>query len=245
MHLRHSSRPPPPPIHRIPTTRTPRGPQSLWQQVPPHSEHLGSDGRGEAVHLLAVLLHLPRVEHALEPAGFLRQLEQPLPLVLGQGLLFGCQTRSIFRLPLRLPLCNLELLASQLALVILVVVEVRVVGFDALEQQIASLLEEGINREVQGVEGWVRGQLGLVAPDVVEGGREGNLRGLGGRRNLVQEGSEEVRVMNQDRDLDDDVPEGQLGFLQAFCNSSQHYVDGGAGELDACADLSVVNFPSL
>ncbi len=225
MHSRHSSRPPP--IHCIPTTQTPRGPQSLRQQVPPHSEHLGSDCRGEAVHLLAVLLHLPRVEHALEPARLLRQLEKPLPLVLGQGLLLGRQARGILRLPLRLPLCNLELLAGQLPLVVLVVVEVRVVGFDAVEQQIARLLEEGVNREVQRVEGWVRGQLGLVAPDVVEGGREGDLRGLGGRRNLVQEGREEVRVMDQDRDLDDDVPEGQLGFLQAVCGSSQHYAGQG------------------
>jgi hypothetical protein len=98
-----------------------------------------------------------------------------------------------------------------------VIVEIRIVGLDAVEQQIARLLEERIDREVEGVKGRVRRQLGGLALDVVEGGRERDLGGFRWRGNLVQERGEEVRVVDEDRDLDKNVPEGQLGLLQAAC----------------------------
>lgn len=62
----------------------------LRHQVASHGEHLGADICREPVHLPAVLLHLLGVQHALQPAGLLWQLEQPLPLVLWQWRLLGC-----------------------------------------------------------------------------------------------------------------------------------------------------------
>ena len=112
----------------------------LGQEVTPHGEHLGGGGGGEAVDLLAVLLDLLGVEHALEAAGFLGQLEYPLPLVLRQGRLLGGDPGGVLGLALGLPGGDLSLLAGHLSLVVLVVVKLRVVRLDAIEQQVARLL---------------------------------------------------------------------------------------------------------
>jgi hypothetical protein len=96
-----------------------------------------------------------------------------------------------------------------------VVVKVGVVGLDALEEQIARLLEKGVDREIEKVKGGVRGQLRRVSLNVVERGRQGNLGRLRWwRRYLVQERGEKVSVVDYYGDLDEDVLEGQLGLLQ-------------------------------
>lgn len=117
----------------------------LRQQVLPHGKHLGANVGREAIHLLAVLFDLLGVEHALQTAGLLGKLEQSLPLVLRKQGLLGKRSLGVLSLSLGLPLGNLGLLTRQLALVELEVVEVDIVGLDALEQQVASLLEEGID----------------------------------------------------------------------------------------------------
>jgi hypothetical protein len=112
----------------------------LRDQILPHGKHLGADVGSEAIHLLAVLLHLLSVEHALEAAGLLGKLEQPLPFVLGQQGLLGECPLGVLGLSLRLPLSDLGLFATKLALIELEVVEIRVVRLDALEEKIAGLL---------------------------------------------------------------------------------------------------------
>jgi hypothetical protein len=107
------------------------------------------------------LLDLPRVEECLQSAWLLWQLEEPLPLVFRkEGLLRSC-ARSVLCLALLLPSSDLSLLTSERALVVLVVVDLSVVVLDALEEQVARLLEEGVDREIErvvvGKEGWLRG----------------------------------------------------------------------------------------
>jgi hypothetical protein len=184
-------------------------------QVLPHSEHLGTDVGCESIHLLAVLLHLLGVQHTLQSAGLLRKLEQSLPLVLGKRLLLGSNTLSVLILALGLPLCDLGLLTGELALVVLEVVEVGVVRLNALEEEIAGLLEEGVDRKVEVVDRGVQRGLESVAVEVIErcGLLDSTLGGSGG--DLVEESCEEVRVVDADRDLAEDVLEAELGLLQA------------------------------
>jgi len=165
--------------------------------------------------LLSILLDLLRVEHTLEPAGLLRELEQPLPLILGKRLLLGSDTGRVLGLALGLPLSNLGLLTSELSLVELEVVEVGVVGLDAVEEEVAGLLKERIDGNIEVVERRVERGVDGVLEEIVE--RRGRLRGIpdGGRGNLVEEGGEKVRVMDDDRELDHDVLEGKLGLLEA------------------------------
>lgn len=119
------------------------------QKVRLDCKHLCCDARGEAVHLPGVLLDLPRVEQCLQPAGLLGQLEQPLPLILWQQWLLRRRPRRVLRLALLLPCRDLGLLTRKRALVVLVVVELRMVVLDALEEQVARLLEEGVDGEVE------------------------------------------------------------------------------------------------
>lgn len=116
------------------------------------------------------------------------------------------------------------------------------VVLDALEEQIACLLEEGVDGQVErvvvGVEGRLRGV--LVLEQRREVGREGELL-LGclcGQ--LVEKRSEEVRVADGDGELDKDVRVPEPALLEAA--------------LVSCVDLpssafysylSVVNLPSL
>lgn len=188
-----------------------------WQQVRLDCEHLCRDARCEAVHLPRVLLHLPGVEQRLEPAGLLRQLEQPLPLVLGQQRLLRRRPRRVLRLALLLPGCDLGLLTCERALVVLVVVELGVVVLDALEEQVACLLEERVDGEVErvvvGVERGLGGVLVLVQGRQARGEGELLLGRLCGQ--LVEERGEEVRVADGDGELDEDVRVPEAALLEA------------------------------
>jgi hypothetical protein len=86
-----------------------------------------------------------------------------------------------------------------------VVVELRVVGLDRLEEQVARLLQVRVDRQVERVEVGVERVRGRLGRDrgVVAGQVE--LRGGGGGRQLVEEGGEEVRVLDRDGDFDEDV----------------------------------------
>jgi hypothetical protein len=141
------------PFHIFPTESPPLGHLSdlLGQQILPDSEHLGAHVGSKAVHLLAVLLNLLGVQHTFQAAGFLGHLEQSLPLILRQGGLLGQHSLGILSLSLRLPLRDFSLLTGDLALIELEVVEIGVVGFDALEEEVASLLKERVDGEVEAV----------------------------------------------------------------------------------------------
>lgn len=119
----------------------------LRQQVAPHAKHLRAHPGREPVHLSRVLLYLPRVQQDLEPPGLRRQLEQPLPLVLGQGALLRQRPRRVLGLALLLPCGDLGLLATQLPLIVLVVVELRVVGFNGVEEEVRGFFEERVEGE--------------------------------------------------------------------------------------------------
>ena len=129
--------------------------------------------------------------------------------------MLGRDTCRILSLALRLPLGNLELLARKLALVVLVVVEIGVMGLDAVEEQVACLLEEGVDRQVQGIKRRVRGDLGRVPANVVERGRQGKLRVLGRGRDLVDKRREEVGIVDDDGDFGENILEGELRFLES------------------------------
>jgi hypothetical protein len=189
-----------------------------------------------------VLLDLPGVEQSLQSAGLLGQLEQPLPLILWEQWLLGCGSCRVLRLALLLPCGDLGLLTSERALVVLVVVELGVVVLDALEEQVARLLEEGVDGKIERVVVGVERRLGSVL--VLEQGskvrRERELL-LGSLcRQLVEEGGEEVRVANGDGELDEDVRVPKTALLEAALVSflsARSYMLGSY--------LSVVNLPSL
>lgn len=119
------------------------------QQVALHSKHLRSHTSSKTINLPRVLFHLSRVEQSLQSARLSWQLEQPLPLIFGKEWLFRSCARRVLRLALLLPCGDLGLLTSELSLVVLVVVEFGVVVLDALEEQIARLLEEGVDGKVE------------------------------------------------------------------------------------------------
>ena len=129
--------------------------------------------------------------------------------------MLGRDTCRILSLALRLPLGNLELLARKLALVVLVVVEIGVMGLDAVEEQVACLLEEGVDRQVQGIKRRVRGDLGRVPANVVERGRQGKLGVLGRGRDLVDKRREEVGIVDDNGDFGENILEGELRFLES------------------------------
>ena len=116
-----------------------------------------------------------------------------------------------------MPGSNLSLLTSEGSLVVLVVVDLRVVILYALKEQVASLLEERIYGEIKRVVVWKEGRLGNVGI-LLQGsqvGRELELLLWRTRRQLVQEGSEEMRVVNSDRELDQDIVVAETALLQA------------------------------
>ena len=188
------------------------------QQLAPHGKHLPARDPGKPVHLPRILLDLPAPQQHLQPARLLRQLEQPRPLVLGQQRLLAGGPGRVLALALGLPRRDFGLLPGQAALVVLVVVELGVVRLDGLEQQVARLLQEGVEREVEVVEvrrqrllrgrGRGRGELG-------EGRREaeGRPRGRGG--DLVEERGEEVGVVDREGEFDEDVLVAEVGLLYA------------------------------
>ena len=84
------------------------------------------------------------------------------------------RTQLILLLTLLLPRLNLRLLASERALVVLRVVLLRLVVFDALEEEVAGLLQERVDAEVEAVEVWGErvGRCVGVVREVGEGGGE-------------------------------------------------------------------------
>lgn len=130
-------------------------PHLLRYQIPFDRKHFGADICRETVHLSAVLLHLLRIQHALQTARLWGKFEQSLPLVFGQCRLLGRRPRRILCLALGLPRRNLGLLSCELSLVILVVVQICVVRLDAVQEQVACLLKERVDGEIQSVQGWV------------------------------------------------------------------------------------------
>ena len=84
------------------------------------------------------------------------------------------RTQLILLLTLLLPRLNLRLLASERALVVLRVVLLRLVVFDALEEEVAGLLQERVDAEVEAVEVWGErvGRCVGVVGEVGEGGGE-------------------------------------------------------------------------
>ena len=183
-----------------------------------HCKHLTRRRCNKVVDLARVLLHLSAVEHALKPAGFLGQLEQPLPLVLGEeGLLEG-RAGGILRLALLLPVIDLRLFTGKRALVVLEVVGLGVVGLDAIQEQVAVLLHEGINAEQQVVE--VRGEncrLSWRARFKCGKGRRKISRpGLLGGLELVDERCDQVRVVDGNRKFDENILVSQVRLLQSI-----------------------------
>lgn len=189
----------------------------VGQQVALDGKHLARAGRDEAVDLARVLFHLAGVEHALQTAGFGGELEQTLPLVLGEEGLVESGTAGILLCALRLPGVDLLLLAAEHTLVVLVVVDLGVVGLDAVQEEIAVLLQEGIDAEGQVVE--VGGKGGVFAEGAglkgSQGGRE--LSGSCGNRalQLVNESSDQVGVVELDGQFLEDVGVAQVGLLEA------------------------------
>lgn len=116
------------------------------------------------------------------------------------------------------------------------------VVLNALEEQVAGLLEEGVDRQVERVVVRVKRRLGgvLVLEQGRKVGREVELL-LGGLcRELVEQGGEKVRVADGDGELDEDVRVPETTLLEAafvsFCPFCKIVLD---------PYLSVVNLPSL
>lgn len=112
----------------------------IRQKITLDSKHLPGSRADEPIDLLRVLLHLPSVQHRLQPTGLSRQLEQPLPLVLGQQRLLQLGTCGVFRFTLGLPGADLGLFAGKGALVVLEVVVLGVVDLEAVEEEVAVFL---------------------------------------------------------------------------------------------------------
>lgn len=91
------------------------------------------------------------------------------------------------------------------------------VVLDALEEQVAGLLEEGVDREIERVVVGVERRLGsvLVLEQGRKVGRESELLLGGLRRQLVEKGGEKVRVADGDGKLDEDVRVPETALLEA------------------------------
>ena len=177
------------------------------EKIALHSEHLSGSGRHEPVDLSRVLFHLAGVEHALQSAGFLGELEQFLPLILRQEWLLELGTGGILCLSLDLPGANLGLLAGQRSLVVLEVIVLGVMSFDCLEKQVTVLLEEGVDVEGEVVE--IRGEDGRGRKGAGGQGGQGwgKVEFFGGRWRweLVKVGCEEVGVVDLNGEFNEDI----------------------------------------
>lgn len=159
---------------------------------------------------------MPGVEHSLEAAGLLGKLEQTLVLILGQERLLEGRTAGVLGLALGLPGGDLGLLTSKRTLIVLEVVGLGVVGLDAVQQKVAVLLEEGVDAERQVVE--VGGQNavlneGALLQSSQRGGKVGR-SGLAGALELVDESGDQMRVVNFNWKLNEDVLVSQRGLLK-------------------------------
>lgn len=165
--------------------------------------------------MLAILFNLLGIQHPLQAARLLGKLEQSLPLILGQRGLLSGKPGCVLRLSFRLPLRDLELLTGELSLIVLVVVEVRIVGLDAVKEKVASLFEKRIDGYIKSIKGWVCGNARRVPSNIVKRCRKRNLGVVRKGGYLMQEGGEKMGIMDNNRDLDDDVLESQLRLLEA------------------------------
>lgn len=197
------------------------------QEVALDSEHLGRNTSREAVNLPAVLLDLAAVQQRLETARLLRQLEQTLPLILRERSLLSSGAGGVLGFALLLPGGDLGLLAAERALVVLVVVELGVVVLDAVEQQVARLLQERVDGQVERVEVGAQRRLRLerVRVERRQVGREGQLVLGRLRGQLVQQRGEEVRVVDGEGQLDEDVVVAEAALLKA-CGESAVWFAG-------------------
>lgn len=162
------------------------------------------------------MLHLSGVQHALQPARLLRQLEQSLPLVLGKQGLLERRTAGVLLLALRLPLGNLLLFTGERTLVVLEVVILGVVGLDAVQEQVAVLLQEGVDAQGEVVE--VGGQKSgrRQRSSLQSGERWREVQRLLGRRRrqLVKEGGEDVRVVDGHGEFDENLLVSEVRLLE-------------------------------
>ena len=166
--------------------------------------------------MTGVLLDLAAVQHAFQTARLLRQLEQPLPLILGERSLLESCACGILSLALLLPAVDLGLLTGERTLVVLEVVGLGVVSLNAVEEKVAVLLQEGVSIKRQVVEvGSEDGGFGKRAG--FQGGQgRGEVRRThwAGGLELVDVRGDQVRVVDFDGKFDKDVLVSQVGFLQ-------------------------------
>ena len=163
------------------------------------------------------MLNLAGVEHALQPAGLGGELEQALPLVLGEEGLLERGAGGVFLGAFLFPVVDLLLLAAEHALVVLVVVDLCVVGLNAVQQEVAVLLEEGVDVERQVVE------VGSESVGLGEGAglesaeRSRKVGGPGGvgALQLVDERGDQVGVVNLNGQLLEDILVAEVGLLQS------------------------------
>lgn len=144
------------------------------EEVAANTEHLGRNCGREAINLSSVLLDLSADEQRIQARWLLGKLEQLLPLVLREQWLLLLSSESILLLSLLLPSGDLGLFSTERALVILSVVLFYLVALNAVEQQVASLLQEGINGKIKVVKvwrEWVGGDVGIVS-EIGQGSRE-------------------------------------------------------------------------
>lgn len=124
---------------------------------------------------------------------------------------------GILSLALLLPVVDLGLLTGERTLVVLKVVGLGLVGFDAVEEQVAVLLHERVNAEKQVIE--VRrenSRLGRSAGfQHSQGRRKIGGPGLLGSLELVDERIDQVRVVDRNRKLNENILVSQVGFSQS------------------------------
>ena len=189
------------------------------------------------------MLHLAAVQHALQTTRLLRQLEQPLPLVLGEKRLLESCAGGVLGLALLLPVVDLGLLPGKRTLVVLEVVGFGVVGLDAVEEKVAVLFQERVSVECQVVE--VRREHGGFGEWAGFQGRQRGGKVSGGRRvgglQLVDVRGDQVRVVDFNGEFVKDILVSQVGFLQ----SKMSVNDMDANEEGKKAYSSAVNLFSL
>lgn len=159
-----------------------------------------------------------------------------MPLVLRKEGLLECRAGGVFGLALLLPVVDLGLFTGERTLVVLEVVGLGVVSLDAVKEKIAVLLQDGVNVERQVVE--VGGENGRLSERAgfQSGQRWGEIRGSrgAGGLELVDERGDQVRVVDLDRQFNEDVLVSQVGLLQpVVCISRVLWGGIEKGEFDA------------
>ena len=168
-----------------------------------------------------------------------------MPLVLRKEGLLECRAGGVFGLALLLPVVDLGLFTGERTLVVLEVVGLGVVSLDAVKEKIAVLLQDGVNVERQVVE--VGGENGGLSERAgfQSGQRWGEIRGSrgAGGLELVDERGDQVRVVDLDRQFNEDVLVSQVGLLQPVVCISR--VLWGVSKRENLTHSSEVNLFSL